>query len=497
MADLGPLVDYDRSLEGKPLRYLIGADASQWPLVEVDVPVTDPVPQTVTGADLLAFAQSCIGKFTDGPDVVTLASAVATRFPDLAAYCREASNTMLWCGDFVAYVMAHFGIRPPGPDGNDVGFFYVDRWTDFGSVVPVGQEQPGDVAIFIYPGVLHHVTFVAGGGYYVGGNQSDAVTKTRFGTTPTAIRRAPSAGAVIDPPPPTGAFPNSGRGSWYSQYNGRYQWVDTGDAPGSAALGVPDDAQGVSFYDRSTLGKWFQVRAPNGVISLEQQTDIGPNPNTGRTIDISAAAAERFGYSPRNFPTDSVFSWQAVAPPAIVAGLTPQQQATRYRDSRTASKPPDPPIILPPPPPPPPPPPGGKMTVDQAMAQIRTILDNLATKGPTPAQLDDYIITRLGGVPPVRTAPLALPPPLAVASDPAAPVVAPSNPSAVRTDIAVGALGLGGVLTAWLTGALSDPQALGATITAVIAAVKGRDFLTATKLLIQAGAAKIAPPPTT
>lgn len=154
---------------------------------------------------------------------------------------------------------------------------------------------------------------------------------------------------------PLPAFPNSGKGSWYSQFVGKFTWVDTGDAPGSAALGVPDDAQGVSFMDSSTLGKWFQVRAPNGVISLEQQTDIGPNPNTGRLIDISAAAAERFGYSPRNFPTDGIFSWQQVPAPASVAGLTPQQAALKIRDGRASSPPFHPPILPSSPVPTPPP----------------------------------------------------------------------------------------------------------------------------------------------
>lgn len=129
----------------------------------------------------------------------------------------------------------------------------------------------------------------------------------------------------------------SGKGSWYSQFTGRYVWKDSGDAPGSAALGCPDDAQGVSFYDPATLGKWFEVQAPNGVTSIEQQTDIGPHPNTRRKIDISAAAAERFGYSPKNFPTDAIFSWRSIPVPAAVASLRPVVQATKFRDLRKAS----------------------------------------------------------------------------------------------------------------------------------------------------------------
>lgn len=112
---------------------------------------------------------------------------------------------------------------------------------------------------------------------------------------------------------PIGFVPEgSGKGSWYSQFEGQYRWVDTGDEPGSSALGVPDDQQGFAMYNKSTLGKWRDVRAPNGVILRLQQTDIGPHPNTGRKIDIAAVAAEHFGYSPKNFPTDSIFSWSKI-----------------------------------------------------------------------------------------------------------------------------------------------------------------------------------------
>lgn len=107
-------------------------------------------------------------------------------------------------------------------------------------------------------------------------------------------------------------FPESGsgKGSWYSQHVGEYTWVDKGDTPGSSALGVPDDEQGCAFYNQATLGKWFNVTAPNGRTLRLQQTDIGPHPDTGRSIDIAAVAAEAFGYTPKNFPTDKVFSWE-------------------------------------------------------------------------------------------------------------------------------------------------------------------------------------------
>jgi hypothetical protein len=133
----------------------------------------------------------------------------------------------------------------------------------------------------------------------------------------------------------------SGKGSWYSQYSGKYNWVDRGDAPGSNALGVPDSAQGCAFYNRSTLGDWFVVTAPNGISLLMPQTDIGPNPNTGRKIDISSHMAEAFGYTPRNFPTDGTFKWVPAAAPEGLEGLTPKQQAIQWaKDVRAGHFPP-------------------------------------------------------------------------------------------------------------------------------------------------------------
>jgi len=139
----------------------------------------------------------------------------------------------------------------------------------------------------------------------------------------------------------------TGKGSWYSQFKGKYTWVDDGDTPGSNALGVPDNAQGISFYNHATLGHWFKVTAPNGKTSTEQQTEIGPAPWTGRGIDISAACAERMGYSPENFPTDAQWSWEACPPPVGLEDFTPQKQATTYRALRKALSAPKPVVRMP------------------------------------------------------------------------------------------------------------------------------------------------------
>lgn len=100
---------------------------------------------------------------------------------------------------------------------------------------------------------------------------------------------------------------STGAGSWYSQYPG---WVDPNDKPGSNALGVPDEKQGIALPSRSTLGRWFEVVGPDGRMHRLQQTDVGPAPWTGRGIDVSAAAADKMGYSPKNFPTNAGFAWR-------------------------------------------------------------------------------------------------------------------------------------------------------------------------------------------
>src|SRR5262245_40572656 len=97
------------------------------------------------------------------------------------------------------------------------------------------------------------------------------------------------------------------RASWYSQLPA-FGWFDAQDRPGSNALGVPDWKQGIALPSRNTLGQWFNVTAPGGQTLRLQQTDIGPARWTGRGVDISAAAANQFGYTPKTFPTDARFS---------------------------------------------------------------------------------------------------------------------------------------------------------------------------------------------
>lgn len=129
----------------------------------------------------------------------------------------------------------------------------------------------------------------------------------------SAFERLPQEGAAsgkMRQLPQEGVY--SGKGSWYSQLP-QYGWVDREDRPGSNALGVPDEKQGIALPSRATLGQWFDVTFPDGQTHRLQQTDVGPAKWTGKGIDISAAAAHEAGYSPKNFPTGGNFTWKPAA----------------------------------------------------------------------------------------------------------------------------------------------------------------------------------------
>lgn len=267
---------------------------------------------------------------SDNPVILGWAREIGERFPEMRSYVENYTHdSIAWCGLTVAICMARNGIRPPFGSGDTGKFLWVDSWGDWPGSTHIQEPQLGDVMVFSSP---HHVTLYEGedGDHYVcrGGNQSDAVKVSRFAKSGLRlIVRPPSAAAIPVPRGGTVQGTNgmeSGKGSWYSQ--NPPEWVDKGDGKWNAskteylgpnnALGVPDEEQGISFYDRSTLGKWFDVTAPNGVTLRLRQTDVGPHPKTGRKIDIAAVAAERFGYSPRNFPTDGIFKWR----PAVTQG---------------------------------------------------------------------------------------------------------------------------------------------------------------------------------
>lgn len=268
----------------------------------------------------------------DNPVIVGWAVEIGERVPITRNYVRAYQHdSTAWCGLAQAICMVRAGIMPPFGDDDLERFLWARSWATWGTAVR-GRPQLGDVLV-----LDRHVTMFDGvdsAGNYIGlgGNQSDKVKRSIYAPDDVRDIRRPPAPTLASVAVEAGW--SRGRGSWYSQFVGRYRWIDNADAPGSAALEVPDDAQGIALYDRSTLGQWLEVRSPNGVTSYEQHTDIGPHPRTGRTIDVSAAAAERFGYSPSDFPTDDVFTWRRVDPPRVVAHLAPRQQATAYRDLR-------------------------------------------------------------------------------------------------------------------------------------------------------------------
>jgi hypothetical protein len=79
------------------------------------------------------------------------------------------------------------------------------------------------------------------------------------------------------------------------------------------ALGLPDTVPGIAMLNQSTLGKYFNVYAPNGRWHKERQVDIGPATYAGRILDITSAALSHFGYNESNFPT-SVGNWKIYGP---------------------------------------------------------------------------------------------------------------------------------------------------------------------------------------
>src|ERR1043166_6596410 len=121
-----------------------------------------------------------------------------------------------------------------------------------------------------------------------------------------------------------------GRGSWFGQYGyGRHQdgqarnsWVDRGDN-GRNASGLPQTVPGIALPTRATLGHYFCLYAPNGNNIIVQHVDLGPARYTGKGIDINAAAADKLGYAPGNFPTGHQWKWRhlgATLPPGLVLG---------------------------------------------------------------------------------------------------------------------------------------------------------------------------------
>lgn len=71
----------------------------------------------------------------------------------------------------------------------------------------------------------------------------------------------------------------------------------------TTASGAPVSTPGIAVNNQSTLGGWWLVKLPNGVITLVRQTDIGPANWTGRVFDFTYSLLSYLGYTTSNFPT--------------------------------------------------------------------------------------------------------------------------------------------------------------------------------------------------
>src|SRR6185437_8366522 len=92
---------------------------------------------------------------------------------------------------------------------------------------------------------------------------------------------------------------------------GKVSWFggpgDSTDS-GRTALGLTTATPGIAVYNRATLGGYWRVTDTKaGRSAVLRQTDLGPAPFTGRKIDVTYSALNRFGYGEHNFPTDSTF----------------------------------------------------------------------------------------------------------------------------------------------------------------------------------------------
>jgi hypothetical protein len=110
----------------------------------------------------------------------------------------------------------------------------------------------------------------------------------------------------------------TGKTSWFGGPNDK---ENTG-----TALGLPDTARGIAVYNQQTLGGYWQVKWPNGKVTVERQIDIGPAPWTNRKIDFTSTAIKNAGYTEANFPTDATATITYLGKNPSVAQRQTQQQ---------------------------------------------------------------------------------------------------------------------------------------------------------------------------
>jgi hypothetical protein len=143
----------------------------------------------------------------DNPVILAWPRAIAAAYPEMASYCAGYTHDSIsWCGLAVAYAMTKAGIKPVFGATDTSRFLWALAWKGFGEVVPAGQEQPGDVVIFVWDDGGHHVSLLESveGATYVcrGGNQSDQVKVSNFAARNCVGIRRPAAVARPPAPPP-------------------------------------------------------------------------------------------------------------------------------------------------------------------------------------------------------------------------------------------------------------------------------------------------------
>jgi hypothetical protein len=123
-----------------------------------------------TGADLAKWATSKLG--------IQEGSAVQLEWSQDLGYSADTP----WCSIFVATgVKEVYGLNPPANAA------YSGDWETWGHDRRVSLKgiQPGDLVIFDWGdgGMTDHIAIYVGGGQVIGGNQSNAVTKTALTTS--------------------------------------------------------------------------------------------------------------------------------------------------------------------------------------------------------------------------------------------------------------------------------------------------------------------------
>ena len=222
-----------------------------------------------------------------------------------------------------------------------------------GSVVPgftpvvsggfTSMFAPGAGALSIYANAEHVFASVGGKGFGTSAeNPGGGAGWLSYGSRPGfTIRHVPLAGNVGPRAGKKGKGQSLKKG--FSAGGVIQGKVSTFGPPmegaGTTASGVSSSAPGIAIFNRSGLGKMFDVSIGSHHARL-RQTDIGPAPWTGRVIDVTGAGARAMGINPSHFPTDSIGRAVLVTASSGKAGSSSTGKATAT--GKTTKTPTDP-----------------------------------------------------------------------------------------------------------------------------------------------------------